>query len=115
MPPSEEDRSGEVWKGRGADDDVGLRRWRERVGLICPSENFATKACYLASLRHGQECSKGRFPPGLHGLAFQRAMRSGFYIEAVAICERILADRLLSYIKGTDRNCKVNTRTSLAE
>src|ERR1700739_1893610 len=45
----------------------------------------------------------------------QRAMRSGFYFEAVTICESILADRLLSYIKGADQNCKVTTRTSLGE
>lgn len=43
------------------------------------------------------------------------AMEGGFYFEAVTICESVIADRLLSYIRGADQNCKATTRTPLAD
>jgi len=49
--------------------------------------------------------------------AFERikdAIGKGFYFEAVALCESIMSDRLLSFVKG-DSDAKVSVRTGFGE
>lgn len=42
------------------------------------------------------------------------ATDKGFYFEAVTLCESIISDRLLSYIKGVNPQSKANVRTTFA-
>ena len=39
----------------------------------------------------------------------------GFYFEAIAICESIMADRILSYILGVKPQCKMNANTQFSK
>lgn len=42
------------------------------------------------------------------------ATEQGFYFEAVTLCESIIADRLLSYVRGVDPASKASLQTPLA-
>ena len=43
------------------------------------------------------------------------AIAAGFYFEAVTLQESIIADRLLSFIKGVEPTCKVKANTNFGE
>jgi hypothetical protein len=42
------------------------------------------------------------------------AMEKGFYFEVVTLCESIISDRLLSYIRGVNKQSTVGIKTSFA-
>jgi hypothetical protein len=41
-------------------------------------------------------------------------MEAEFYFEVVTLCESIISDRLLSYIRGVDANSKASTKSPFA-
>ncbi len=45
----------------------------------------------------------------------ERAVAAGFYFEAVTLQESIIADRLLSFVKGVEPACKVQVSTNFGE
>lgn len=43
------------------------------------------------------------------------AIDAGYYFEAVTLCESIISDRLLSYVRGTDKLNKADIKTPFAK
>lgn len=42
------------------------------------------------------------------------AIKGGYWFEAVTLCESIISDRLLSYVRGADASCRLDVHTSFA-
>ncbi|MFH1314722.1 MAG: hypothetical protein ABIJ00_16070 [Candidatus Eisenbacteria bacterium] len=43
------------------------------------------------------------------------ALGDGYWLEAITLCESIMADRLLSYVKGVDPEARLYLRTSFGK